>query len=799
MSSLNYLFIFYSLGLVTPSLFPNAYSQDLSFSIGDNISVISDKAYRRTEDNLFEAVGNVIINHETNSIYGEKATLNFVTGETQVMGNVRYVSPEMTMYGSHITYQIETGHLQLQNARIISDNYVVFGREIIQDETGEIYAQDAEYTTCRDCPESWSIMGEEVWVTLNEYIRIKNAYIKARGVPIMYVPYIVLPIKKERETGLLFPSISFRQTEGVRIQQPFFWAIDDHRDLTLTPSFYGKRGSGTDLEYRHILGERRWFEFNSTMAYDRIYLADQPERSGLDPSGTNTLRHFSEYEHHYQFSHNLSHHLKFDSMWDMDMVRDYDFLIEEDRFTGSEIGGKGHFDYRRSWYHLSVESYFSRNFLTPDPRDFDDDYVQILPKISLNTSPFTLIRSDVPGFQRWSFDLKSDYTIFRQNKVNEGQYIRNAQRLNIAPTLDIDLFNIGFVAVNTKTDFDLQYYHFPEEERERSFLKHASVQTTQLSLDLERTFGIAYRERLRSDQVERPQYDQYSQMSFISGGDLIGQLPRFDRRHSDEQVLVEERAYRHLQQFRLRHYYLIDEKTRGSQSFLNQIDTDQGQFDQIDALRRNEHLRTASSRTQLPLSNTIELQWNNSLIRKTARDFDPNQDNRFLSDNFEYGRIAHFNVSQGFDFESDSEDIKERLTRLYVNTGFNIGRTSFWAQEYYFYDTNDQLFTVGLRQRFNDAFIGMSLIYNSFARPSDKRFSIDGAIRATDVIDLRMTYDYDLEDRQEVMSRYGVTYAPSNDCWMIDLSYERSQVEKRIAFNFSINFNDPHFRALRGF
>jgi LPS-assembly protein len=94
------------------------------------VQVLSDKAYRKSRDNIFEAVGNVIVTQGTNSIYGEKATLSFATGETEVLGNVRYVGPSMTMYGSKLIYNFNNQKLDVSNARILSDNYVVLGRKL---------------------------------------------------------------------------------------------------------------------------------------------------------------------------------------------------------------------------------------------------------------------------------------------------------------------------------------------------------------------------------------------------------------------------------------------------------------------------------------------------------------------------------------------------------------------------------------------------------------------------------------------------------------------------------------------
>ncbi|MFN8370820.1 MAG: hypothetical protein U0T83_09390 [Bacteriovoracaceae bacterium] len=43
-------------------------------------------------DSTFEALGNVVITHHDETIYGEAASLNMQTGDVIVKGNVRYIS-----------------------------------------------------------------------------------------------------------------------------------------------------------------------------------------------------------------------------------------------------------------------------------------------------------------------------------------------------------------------------------------------------------------------------------------------------------------------------------------------------------------------------------------------------------------------------------------------------------------------------------------------------------------------------------------------------------------------------------
>src|SRR5690606_13743910 len=288
---------------------------------------------------------------------------------------------------------------------------------------------DAEYTTCKDCPESWSVFGREVTITLGEYIHIRHAYLKVKGVVVMYVPYIVFPIKKDRETGLLFPSFGFEFEEGFRFQQPWFWAINDSSDMTFTPSVFGRRGLGHQYQYRQAFHRDGWATLDTLKVLDQVYL---PFKLNEERSGEKVFRHFSEAELHWASGERVNSHFRVQGLNDLDMMRDYDFFTDE-RIDATEIGFSGFLEGRTSYFQMSAESDFQRNLLYNNPKGFDHRYVQILPKISLDTIPLTIFQSDVPLLKRLSIGTEADFTVFKQNHVAESQYIRNARRLNARP------------------------------------------------------------------------------------------------------------------------------------------------------------------------------------------------------------------------------------------------------------------------------------------------------------------------------------------------------------------------------
>ena len=792
--------------ILISSLFsiPAIARQSFQFQAAENVQVLSDKAFRRSRENIFEAIGNVIITQGANSIYGEKATMSFATGETQVIGNVRYVAPDMTMYGSRLDYNLNSQKLDVYNARVLSDNYVVLGKRLSRVSANEIYGIDAEYTTCKDCPESWSIFGREIRVTVGEYIRIKHAYIKVKGVIVMYIPYIVLPIKKNRETGFLFPKFGLNLAEGARFQQPLFWAISEQADATATPSFFGKRGLGSELEFRHTPFDGLSYQLDGIGVNDQIYEVGKDQRT---ESGTKDFRYFGQWEHHLFSGKNISHHFVFNRPSDFDLSRDFQFYTN-DKVLSSDTGLETYLDLRQDFFTLSLESGYRTNNLFSTEDDFDNRYVQILPKVSLSSTPFPLIQTNVPGLNRISFGLDTDFTKFKQNNISENQFLRNVDRINAVPYLDWNFGQFGPVRAKTKVVYDFQYYNLPTSKDKKWFRKSSNVYETEFSLVLEKIFGLSYvdkipREKILVDQRKGEEGDDTKEAEKGKNdridSNIIGSLPSLEKGKNDV-VSIQRNSYRHRQNFKLKHYFLSSQKIDGSNNFLNQVRQDNGQFDPVDTVRSEEFLaNNETSRTTLPLNNTVELQWNNSLILKQVRDTNLLSDGKSLRDNFSYSTVAFFNVSQGYDLYRDIDifgrelDFQDKLTRLFVNTGFSVNQTSFSLSEYYYYSTQESIFNGTISQAFSRGSVSASLRYNSFRVPIDKFIFLNGNLRLTDLIAVNGRWEYDLEEERSIRSEYGVTYSPVAECWMLQLGFLNTIAEKRFSFNFLINFNDNFF------
>lgn len=763
-----------------------SYAQEdknLQLKLGDSVSIYSEKAYRKQGGKVFEAIGNVVILSKDETLYGEQASINLESGEVNIFGNVRIISKDITIYGSKIFYDIRKKNLNMQNVRVITNEFSIVADKLEKKNNGLYYAQKAEFTTCKDCTESWTVYGEEIDIEISRYVTIRNALVKIKGIDIFYLPYIAIPIKDKRESGLLFPSFLSRANEGLSYQQPVYWAISEDKDATLTPSFWGRRGYGTDIEYRQVFAQDNWLEYTHRFVNDKIYV---PGKVNNNDSGENYFRNLFELEYHGQWSNDLTSHMKLSGAKDIDMFRDYtdysdDFLQEE------SLGFEGFLEQRFTKLNFGVESHYKRNLLVADSEEFDDNYVQILPSVYFNTTPMTIYSSDTKMLNNISVGFQGDYTRFKQNEQPDDSFIRNANRFDLSPYLSWHFFNWGPISLSTEYTLFYQDYKF-EETNQSGYTKSAGFLQTEFSFTMDRIFGLAYEEKIEANE----EVNRFK--STTDDKSLIGMVPSFENSLTDDSLTVIKNSYRHSQEFKFIHHYIAHSDESGNAFFDDQIQSAQGWFDYQDAILENQaDVGSNLTRTIIPRKNTLEFQWNNLLIKKSPKKFNYFQDQRFLRDNFQYNKIGYFQLSQGLLLGEDI-DFDDRLTRLFVNTGYSADTWAINFREYYFHQDESQITSFSFKKVFDPFHFLTSYNTNTLPGSSIKTLRLGGQFKPSDVIGLTYLQDQDLDANENILTIYQLDFMPTNNCWIINLNYRESVVDQRYSFNFLFNFGNDEFK-----
>lgn len=743
---------------------------------------------------------------QSDTIYGELASLDQDTMMVKVEGNVRVITQQMTLYGSHIEYNIASGAAVIKNARILAMDFNLVANELIRINENEYLANEAEFTTCKDCAESWSVYGKQIRVKVGETVTIRHGLAKIKGVDVLYIPYITLPIASNRKTGLLFPKISTRPGEGLAFEQPIFIAIDGSKDATLSPTFWAERGYGGDVQYRQRFKEMSWFELNGRLLNDTIY---EPGKSNKDISGEQFFRYFTTLETHQQVSSNLGSHIRYSGMRDLDVIRDHPNFTDN-KIIASDVGLQGFADWRQNYFSLGLNADYLRNQLYSDPVGFDRSYVQTMPRVTLSSVPFSLVQSKVPFFQHIAMGFEGSLTRFRQVKSTEDDdegRLRNADRVSVQPYLMWQMLTKGPISVSTRYTYDQQMYKFQDPDQPM-FGKNAGLIKTEMGFTMDKIYGLAYEEKIPIKYIpekdlkelrEKKEQGLSPLKSTTKSNRLIGKLDTFETELTKENIVQVRNSYRHSQEFKALHHYIASENEYGNKRFSNQISRYEGWFDYEDAIRSEEFMFGANTtRTMIPPENTLEMQWNNTLIRKSPKIFSYLVDDKYLRDNFNYTRIGWFNVSQGYLLNEDrSDDDRQRLTRLSLSTGYQTDRWTLSLQEYYFHFEQENIFNINFNRRFEYLRLIGGYNYNSFGESNLHTLSAGGQIRPLDTLGFAIMKDMDLEANKNIRTTYSLDIMPHNNCWILNLNYRESLTNNQYSFNILFNFGDENFAQYR--
>ncbi len=201
------------------------------------------------DENRAVATGNVVLSQGANRISAERAEFNTKT----MLG---------TFYNASGIATVQPPRQQPRPGAIApppmagQDTVVYFFGETVEKIGPKKYKiVKGGFTTCVQPTPRWDMHAGEVILNVDHYTLLKNAVMTVKGVPMLYLPVLYYPTKKEdRATGFLIPTYGSSTLRGQSIHNAFFWAIDRSQDATIMHDWYSKTGQGVSGEYRYNFG-----------------------------------------------------------------------------------------------------------------------------------------------------------------------------------------------------------------------------------------------------------------------------------------------------------------------------------------------------------------------------------------------------------------------------------------------------------------------------------------------------------------------------------------------------------------
>lgn len=366
----------------------------------------ADDFTRDTEKEIIELKGNVKIAYQGQEISCDRALLFLRSKNALFQGNVQIRTPQAEIYGTEVSLDYEGSTGLIRSGFVKSGNIVFQGSLIQKLGEAEYYALDSDYTSCTNCPSSWSFVGNQIRAELGGYAYLKNTLFKIGGVPVFWLPYLVVPLKSQRETGLLPPSFDHYDDKGLVVSQSFFWAISRSTDATFTFMNYERAGPKVLGEYRYMLSEESYGNFQTGLLRDKAFAQDP--RYNLYRNGNNKFtpinRWFVKYDHYFDLPNNYTNRALVNLASDLQYPKD--FPKETLNHGDPSMESRASITKNTNDQHFSIDSSYNVNLLHADPLASNDDAVHRLPEFR-----FTQINKTIKGTGLF-YNVDLNYTNF---------------------------------------------------------------------------------------------------------------------------------------------------------------------------------------------------------------------------------------------------------------------------------------------------------------------------------------------------------------------------------------------------
>ena len=416
----------------------------------------ADEYTRRSHDNKTVLEGNVTIVNDKSLLRADSVVLDTKTEQFTAIGNVKYNSDNLDIKSAELDGSMNSPKGMIIDGRIISGKDIFEGAKINRVSRNHFLIKEGSYTSCTNNPPDWRLYGNDIDMTTGEYAHLKDVVIEAFGLPLTYIPYLVLPIKNERQTGLLPPGFGFG-SDGFNINESFFWAISRSYDATFTLGHYGNRGPEEAVEFRSAFSD----ESASRLYY--FHIEDKKFASIIyngSPLGQKDRNGF-KMDDSFKLLDDTYLKMKIAYASDANIPRDFAEQMEgradpalESRFVLMT--------HTNNFAYTADASYY-RDLLSKNPLESNTQQPQRLPELTINfaKTKYSIFMFDADASYLNVYRPGSFFDDTNGNNTFDGtEFIRTGQRFDIFPRVSIPVTTTALKLTPT-AGVRYDYYKLP--------------------------------------------------------------------------------------------------------------------------------------------------------------------------------------------------------------------------------------------------------------------------------------------------------------------------------------------------
>lgn len=244
-----------------------ALAQEISAQAGaitenEQIGFEADRLEYQQDSEVVTAIGNVVLRRAGQTVRSDRVSWNRKTGEILAEGNIRFVDADgnqLYVDKLELTDELKAGAMENMLLALNEGGRLAAERGT-RGEDGKVILEHAAYTGCEvedaaGCPKkpSWRVTARQVVYDPDaKTVRFNGARLELFGVRLIPLPGLVVATDGRAVSGPLIPDLRLSASNGVEINETYYYRISPNRDIAVTGYVYTKALPMVSAQYRAL-------------------------------------------------------------------------------------------------------------------------------------------------------------------------------------------------------------------------------------------------------------------------------------------------------------------------------------------------------------------------------------------------------------------------------------------------------------------------------------------------------------------------------------------------------------------
>jgi LPS-assembly protein len=212
---------------------------------GATVILLSD-FQERISKTRYRANGHVQVTYRNAALTCDELEYDEETGIVETTGITHFTQGSQYLTCSRAKYNFASQTGVFYDADGFTDReFLIKGRTIFKTGSDTYKVDEGFVTSCMERKPKWSFETSRAGLRVDHTARLRNVIFRIKGVPVVYFPYVVLPMeKKQRSSGFLPFHTGSSTSKGRIFNQGYFQTLGSSADLTAYGDYFSLRGVG---------------------------------------------------------------------------------------------------------------------------------------------------------------------------------------------------------------------------------------------------------------------------------------------------------------------------------------------------------------------------------------------------------------------------------------------------------------------------------------------------------------------------------------------------------------------------